>query len=370
LPQDSASRAERLLDDESPVVRQAAIDYLCTAKDSRLDSLLNDSRITVRAGAARWAADHAPANFVPSHELIAGLIPVDGAAAAGLASRLPGRDGIELLGRLMKSPSPEVAQSAAIAAAKAGHVGLTFTIMDMLSNRRLRKGAREALVLYGERIVGALGDVLADPRGDPALRREAAWILGRIPVKRSADLLLENIEADDPQLRYRVVKALNRLHETDPGLIRGRSTMTDRIYLQTRAYYERLSICQALARGDSRSLVLLATRERLKQDVEIIFRLLALDHPRKEIFFAYNALEGKRADRRTAAIEFLDNVLNQKLKSIILPMLEESSTEALVARSEQLFGIKMIRREDALRLLASRSDSWLKACAEYEMTRP
>ena len=87
------------------------------------------------------------------------------------------------------------------------------------------------------------------------------------------------------------------------------------------------------------------------------------------MFFAYNALESKRADRRTAAIEFLDNVLSQKLKSIILPMLEESSTEALVARAEQLFGIKMIERHDALRTLASRPDSWIRACAEYEMAR-
>jgi ATP/ADP translocase/HEAT repeat protein len=370
LPQDCSGQAERLLDDESPAVRQAAIEYLCAAKNSRLDSLLNDSRFTVKAGAARWAAEHAPAGFAPSRELIDNLTSVDGAAAAALAARLPGREGVELIGHLMKNSSPEVAQAAALAAAKAGHLPLVFTVMDMLSSRRLRKGAREALLLYGERILGALGDVLADSGGDPALRREAAWLLGRIPVKRSADLLLQNIDTEDPELQYLIVKALNRLHDTDPGLIRNRSRIADRVHARARMYYERLSICQALAQGNERSLVLKAVRERLKQDIEIIFRLLALDHPRKEIFFAYNALESKRADRRTAAIEFLDNVLNQKLKLIILPVLEEPSTEALLNRAEQLFGIKPIRREEALRVIASRPDSWLKACAEYEMTRP
>ena len=85
------------------------------------------------------------------------------------------------------------------------------------------------------------------------------------------------------------------------------------------------------------------------------------------MYFAYSALEGNRADRRTAAIEFLDNVLSQRLKSIILPLLEESSAEVLISRAQQLFGIKAITRDDALRLLAARSDKWLKACAEYEM---
>ena len=372
LPVDCTNQAQSLLNDAAPGVRQAAISYLCSGgNDGSLDALLKDSRPEVRATAAGWAADHAPANFTPAREMIDALLLSDRTSAARLASRLPERDGIELLRNLIKDPSPDVAQAAAIAAAKAGHVELVFIVLELLAVRKSRKGAREALLLYGERILGTLGDVLRDPHHDPALRREIAWALGRIPVTRSAELLVENLDAEDPLLQHRIVKALNRLHEANPELPKARSIIADKVHAQARAYYEKLTLCQALVKGGKgKGLLLRALRERLQRDIEIIFRLLALDYPQKEMYFAYSALESKKPDRKTAAIEFLDNVLNQKLKGIILPLLEEPSEEVLSARAEPLFGIKPLRKDDALRLLASRPDTWLKACAEYEMTQP
>ena len=163
LPLDCTSRAELLLDDVSSGVRDAAVDYLCSgASESRLESLLNDPRTEVRVSAARWV-------FIPTRELVENMLSSDAAAAATLAARLPGDEGVELLRKLIKDPSPKVAEAAAIAAAQAGHVELVYSILDLLPVHRFRKGAREALRLYGERIVGTLGDVLRDAHRDPGV---------------------------------------------------------------------------------------------------------------------------------------------------------------------------------------------------------
>jgi AAA family ATP:ADP antiporter len=296
------------------------------------------------------------------------LASTDKVAAAMVASRLPGTEGKERLRGFLRDSSPEVAQAAAVSAARAGQLELVFPIIDMLAAHKLRTGARQALLLYGETILGTLGDVLRDPRRDPVVRREIASVRARIPVKRSAELLIDNLNADDPLFQYRIVKALDRLHEAKPDLLKARTVVADKVYAQSRSYYERLAFCHAIeTEGAGKRLLLRALRERMKEDLEILFRLLALDYPRKEMYFAFTALQGGRAELRTSAIEFLDNVLSQRMKLVLLPLLEESSSADLMARGEQLFGIKPLKRDEALRVIASRPDPWLKACAEYEM---
>ncbi len=85
------------------------------------------------------------------------------------------------------------------------------------------------------------------------------------------------------------------------------------------------------------------------------------------MYSAYHALKGARAERRSAAIEFLDNMLHKNLKSIILPLLEESSTERLIDRASRLFGIQKRERKEALRMILEQPDVWLKVCALYQI---
>jgi AAA family ATP:ADP antiporter len=143
----------------------------------------------------------------------------------------------------------------------------------------------------------------------------------------------------------------------------------DRVQQETRGYYELLSIRKSIdSDGNTgRSLLARAVNERLEQKLEIIFRLLGLLYPQKDIYSAFLAWRGARADRRTAAIEFLDNLLDKSLKPLILPLLEESSADAQLAAARTLLGIKALDRDDALRRLLALPDVWLKACALYEI---
>jgi ATP:ADP antiporter, AAA family len=381
LPQDHTVDAERMLGDSADGVRVAAIDYLCLhdagGQLGRLESLVSHDNLDIRLAAARWASAHPVPGFQPSAELIRALVALDGpratearAAAASLTVHLPDRDAIELIRQLIEDPEPAVAGAAAIAAGKAGHLKLVFNVINILPVRKLRSAGREALLCYGDRIVGTLGDLLSDKQCELPLRREIPWVLSRIPVKKSWDLLIENLAVEDALLKFRCVKALNRLHETNPELRIPTDAIEDMIHAEARACYETLSISRAIARngdGGSNRLLVRALQECRDQKLEVIFRLLGLAYPQKDIYSAYTALKGTRADRRSAALEFLDNVLRSNLKSIILPLLEESSPDALADRAKSLFKIHQPQRDDALRALLDQPDNWLAACALREI---
>jgi len=378
LPVDCTADAERLLLDTSDGVRLAAIDYLCShdagRSKSQLESLLKHNRVEIRMTAARWAADHAGPNFHPQPELLRELMSDAGphgaearAIAAGLTSRLAAPEAVELLQRLIKDDSPEVVSAAARAAGKGSRLELVFPVLELLKSRKFRKPAREALLAYGDRIAGTLGDILSDTKTDIALRREIPWVLSRIPSRWSIERLVDNLGANDISLRLRVVKALNRIHKDHPANAIETATIHARIDAELHAYYEILSMRMAIDTNGSTQERLLsrALRERLDQHLDIIFRLLGLQQSPKEMQSAFAALKGDRPDRRMAAIELLDNVLPQHQKSAILPILE-STNRTVVGRAGK-FEVKVLHGEDALRLMLSGADSWLRVLTIHEI---
>jgi HEAT repeat protein/MFS family permease len=381
LPQDYPEEAEGLLSDPSDDVRAAAVAYLCSPDrgktGERLRAFLEHENTDIRLSAARCAAEEADPSFVPSIKLVRGLMAIDDSkaiqahvVAAQLAARLPASDSVALLRELLHHDNPEVAAAAARAAGRAGHVDLLFEIVPMLAAGSVRKAARIALVQYGPRIAGTLGDVLSDGQQPINLRREIPWVLSQFQSQRASNTLAENLSAEDPLLKYQVVKALNRLNERSPELILPRTIIAERVYSETKSYYQALVLCQSLGYGpdqDAKNLLTRALRERLDQNLEIIFRLLGLQYSQRDIYFAYSALKDPRSERRTSAIEFLDNLLQKDLKSIILPLVEESSAERLIDYASRLFGLEPNSRGEALRLILQQRDVWLRACALHEI---
>lgn len=85
------------------------------------------------------------------------------------------------------------------------------------------------------------------------------------------------------------------------------------------------------------------------------------------MYSAYYGIVSSKKDTRASAIEFLDNVLGKNLKTYLLPFLDQVSTEAVVLKGQQLFGLRVESQEEALARLIRGRDSWLKACALYNI---
>jgi hypothetical protein len=76
---------------------------------------------------------------------------------------------------------------------------------------------------------------------------------------------------------------------------------------------------------------------------------------------AYLALNRKKTDEYTAAIEFLDNVLEREFKRMLLPLLDEEAR--IVQTGRDLFGVEVKDQSAALRRLLHSGDAWIVACA-------
>ena len=365
------SDAHPLLFDEDDTVRAAAVHYLLRNDPNLLDDMLWHQDLRIRLAAASWAAWHAPKEFQARNDVVDSLLASRESevriAGAKLASRLAEERATSVVGGVLGSAELELAGTAAESAARLGALSLTEPIIEMLAQPVLRKYAKAALVGYGPAVSAELDSALGDPSRQLAVRREIPWVLSRIGGSESARSLVKNLNSKDRLLRYRIVKGLNHIHKHEPKVLDSGPVIAHEINRETRNYYEALTVCRALRDDDS--LLSRTIRERLDRDLELIFRLIGLQYPQKDIYFAYSALRSEQRDRRAAALDFIDNVLRADLKSIILPLLEEGSTGHHFNRAAERFGIEISGTEDALKLVLEQSDSWLTACALYEVGR-
>ena len=283
---------------------------------------------------------------------------------AAIAIRIRGDAEISALHRLIRDANPEVAKAASRTAGALQNRAYLDSLLRLLPNSQLRSAAVEALADFGERIAGTLGDVLLDTTTPLPVRRNIPRVLQRIPSQRSVDVLLGAIGETDLSVRASVLRALSSLRDKNPKLNFGRESVTQFIMNEARYYY---SMSAALApfrgNGDTPAARLLVEtlEERLRLTLDRLFRLLGLKYPPREIYAAFLAVNRKDADRHTAAIEFLDNVLERELKRIILPLLDEDARLTQVARD--IFGMEPLDAKTALRELMRSGDAWLVACA-------
>jgi AAA family ATP:ADP antiporter len=180
------------------------------------------------------------------------------------------------------------------------------------------------------------------------------------------DVLLAGIGQPNFELRSAVLRALNRLRETDPKLDYGEQSVTRQILNEARYYAELAAALEPFRKQEKPStaatLLVKTLEERLHATIERLFRLLGLRYPPKQIYAAYLAVNRRRPDEYTAALEFLDNILERELKKLLLPLLDQDASHGAAASSVHL-GVEEKDVPSALRDLMQSGDAWLVSCA-------
>ncbi|MBI1792108.1 MAG: HEAT repeat domain-containing protein [Acidobacteria bacterium] len=286
-------------------------------------------------------------------------------AAFALSVRRNGSAHSASLRRLLEDGDAQVVNAACRAAGTLQDRGCVDPLVQRLADPAVRAAAIESLALYGTRIIGLLGDLLADPSVPVAVRRQIPRVLRMVPDQRSVDVLLGALGKPELSLRASELKALNHLRETAPDLNYGATFVTEQILQEARHYFELYAALEPLREQSQRhtatGLLQRSIEDRLRQTIERLFRLLGLRYPAEEMHSAYLAVQHRRQEQFQAALEFLDTVLERSLKRVLLPMLD--STERLTERGRDLFGVEVRDAEATLRELIRAGDPWLAACA-------
>lgn len=398
-----------LLGHPAPEVRQKAIAILSAAGDKtvlpRIEPLLRDPDFRVRTEALAYVTRHAHVDPLahiqqlgdfPDFSIRSGIVAFlarpgpkqDPETAQMILHAMVREEGLEgprtrleaarLIGmlpdffekdlELLLGDADVEVQREAIRA-----VGILHTrrfaplLLSRLAEPNLAPAIVEALAKFGDRITGTLRDHLSDPAMPLEARREIATLLGRIGTPAAEAMLIEHLLASDPTLRLRVVSALNKLHQAHAEIELDRRMVETALGAEILGHYRSYQILGSLGQTlESHDPMARALKESMNQEVERIFRLLALLHPNYDLHSAYVGLQSSNPVVHANALEFLDNVLKPQIRSLLVPLLDsEVSPADRVERANRVVGARMASSEEAAAVLIGSPDPWLKSCGAY-----
>jgi AAA family ATP:ADP antiporter len=170
----------------------------------------------------------------------------------------------------------------------------------------------------------------------------------------------------DLSIRAAVLKALNHMRESEPQLTFEGKAINDQLLSEAHRYYELGAALAPFREIDSAGypatrLLARTLEDRMNAVLTRLFRLLGLRYPPKDIYSAYLAVSKPTLYDASAALEFLDNVLDSGLKRVLIPILD--SPQNILDRGKELFGVTRLTTEQAIRAQIRSGDPWLAACA-------
>lgn len=273
------------------------------------------------------------------------------------------------LERLKADPSESVVRQTTLSLGRLRRPEDLPWLIDQLGERRYRLEAREALSALGESVLDDLASRL-DDRETPRVRQSLPPVLGRIPSQRSADILAERLGKNERALEFQLVKALNKLRQLAPDVRLDEGIVRSALLREIEHYYHlvhaRLLISEA-EKTASVALLLRALSEQADRTLELVFRLLGLQYPPRDVYHSYLGLVSANRTVRASAIEFLDNILTREDKEALIPILESGSDAAVVEAGRELFGQKFWTVDEALGFLIRGDDEWVRVCAIHSV---
>ena len=367
-----------MLKDPEIAVRTEAMLYL--VHHAHVDPLLLLQELrefedfSVRSAVAAYLARPGEAqNLETAREILEEMAGEEGEAgqrtrreAARLLGELP--DSFDpLLSRLLRDPSSEVVREAIRSVGLQRKEALVPELLKQFRDPALHENATQALVTFGDSIVGLLSDRLGDPGAPAEERREIPMVLTGIGTPAAAQALLENVMEGDATLRFMVISALNRLHRDHPEIPLDFQMLETVLAAEILGHYRTYQILEAVSGpGSTEDVVGGALQSSLEQELERIFRLLGLLYPRVDLHAVYLGLQSKDRTVHDNALELLETVLKSASRVTLMPLLDGRVNAKERARlANRLVRTKLESREQAVKELVSSDDPWLKSCGAY-----
>jgi AAA family ATP:ADP antiporter len=371
------SEAVALLHDSDLGVRTEALLYLSRERGidplAQIEQLGDFEDFSIRAGMAAFLASPGPAqNLDAARAILEAMTQAAGedgarerAEAARLIALVPAFSG--MLPRLIADRDVEVARQAIETARVMVRDDTLDALLAALSRNELSDAAGGAIARFGNAVVPRIAHDLEDDHVPLDARRELPAVLVRIGTVEAEQVLIGSLLHADPTLRHRVIASLNKLRTLHPEVRLDPAAVELLLAAEIVGHYRSYQVLgplqERLRPGDP---MLEAMGNSMEQELERIFRVMALLLPHAGLHDAYVGLRSSNPVVRGNAIEFLDNVLKPELRQILVPLLDSSVTVAeRIALANALVGAPLETPEQAVSTLLASEDSWLQSCAVY-----
>ena len=362
---DLSVRTEALL----YVTREMRVDPI-----RQLEELGEFEDFSIRAGMAAFLASPGPSqNLDAARLLLAAMAHSDGAdgmrdrlQAARVLSLVPGLF-TDLLVHLISDPDPSVARQAIDATSVVMRDEVVSALLGALGRPELSSDAADRLARYGNALVPRLAQCLDDPHMALETKRELPQVLVRIGTPVALEVLIEGLLQSDVTLRHRMIASLNKLHDAHPEVRIDDQLVEVVLAAEIAGHYRSYQVLGPLReqfKDDEQALA--GIRQSMDQELERMFRLMALLVPGPGLHDAYVGVRSTNATVRDNALEFLDNVLKPGLRRLLIPLLDSHVTvDERIQIANQLVGAPLETAEQAITTLLASEDSYLRSCGAY-----
>lgn len=368
------STVEALLRDQDLEVRTQALLYL--SREGGFDPLRRIQQLgefedfSIRAAtvaflAAPGRARNEEAARVLLDQMAGSDDAQDRAEGARLLALLDQRP-TDLLERLIADEHEEVARQA-IRTAQRWRLPETFDmLLQALGRPAVAEDAIAALAALGRNAVPLLEAALADPSIPLEARREVPAVLVRIGTPEAERALVTGLLDADAPLRQRVIASLNKLKVRHPQVVIDRTAVDLLLAAEIAGHYRSYQLLLPL----EEEVVRAALRHSMEQELERIFRLIALVFPAPALHDAYVGIRSSNPLVRANAVEYLENVLPPELRAVVLPLIDSQVSENDRARlADRIIGARVESMDQVAAALLASDDPWLRSRAEAAFQR-
>lgn len=202
---------------------------------------------------------------------------------------------------------------------------LASHVIGHLGRDLYARPAYAALESMGSRITGQLVDTLLSPEAPVPVRRRVPRLLRKIGDGRAISGLVEGLQDDEFEVRYRCGHALGALRKALPDTpvdkdaimrVVGREVAADE------AQWTRSKAGEPVAE-DLRDEIDSLLESRKDRNLQHVFTLLSLVYDRDAIVLSLRALSSNDGNLRGTALEYLHNVLPEAVREALWPRLTQ-----------------------------------------------
>ncbi len=371
---------ERLLDNPSPRVQQAAVRaFALSGVSAVLERVLEHPSPTLRAFAALYLAQLG-GKALPKDPLRWELFRDDDAehtlklAFIDALAAHPPPDATRILLGLARLPALLRAVTESLEL-----IGDESSIPFLISRLQWadeRLSARRGLARLGEPAFQALKATLADPNAERRVRIHIPRSISAFASAAAVKLLLEVMLGDNEGLvRYKALRGLGQLAR-ETSLVIAVAPVTDELKRNAIEYLRLFSMRASLVEDTTAAprlsvkLVIELLDDKIQQSVDRIARLLQIVHRGDDIRTIFAALSSADRRQRGQAIEFLDALIRgfgraaDDVAALLRLVVEDLPAAERARRAAELVGV-FASAHDTLELLSRDPDAILRDLATH-----
>lgn len=372
-----ADRVPSMLRDPDIGVRTEALLYL--SRESGADPLRQIQELgdfedfSIRAGTAAFlAAPGSSQNLEAARVILEGMASSPGAdgvrdrmEAARLIGAISDPSLIDLLPPLIADSNTEVAREAVRSAHRAASEELVAPLILALGRQEIADDAADALARFGNVVVPEVAIALRNDGVPVEVRRELPTVLVRIATAEAERALVGSLLESDGTVRHRIIASLNKLRNARPDIQIDPTVIEVLLAAEIAGHYRSYQMLGPLrTQMKDDDPVLQGLQHSMEQELERIFRLMALLFPHAGLHDAYVGVRSSNSIVRANALEFLDNVLKPELRHVLVPLLDSQVTlEERIALANSLVGAPLETPQQAVATMIASDDPWLRSCA-------